>query len=97
MDQNDGRYRLNIEDAATIRRLAGGNTPAGWATLRLGRREHARLRALLRRAEAFTELEDEALSRLKREARRIAACAREASQKGGRLPAWRGRPRLARP
>ena len=94
MDQNDGKYRLNIEDAAMIRRLAEGNARAGEARIGLNRREEARLRALLRRAEAFTELEDEALSRLRREARRIAACVREASRKGDRLPAWRGRPRV---
>ena len=96
MDRNDGKHRLDMDDAALVRRLAEANAPSGRARLRLARRERERLAALLGAAQTLADAgaEDEALSRLAREARVIEGCAREASTPGGRLPAWRGRPRV---
>ena len=96
MDRNDDSNRVHADDAARMRRLAERQAPAGAARLGLGRAACARLARYLREAEALSAAgaEDEALALLIRETRAIEGCARQARERGARLPAWAGRPRI---
>lgn len=99
MDHHQGESHIHIEgDAARMRVLAARPLPTGRARLCLSRGAARRLEALLdaaRRLLAVDGAENEALSKLAREGRVIAACARQAaSELGERLPARGGRTRI---